>query len=50
MTKQVQLWKLTEIREEDLAKQPEEEAAHIMIFPDQVRTHERVGEELSNTD
>jgi hypothetical protein len=45
LTRQVHLWKLTEITQEDLTKHPEETANHIMIFPDQVSTYDRVGEE-----
>jgi hypothetical protein len=48
LTKQVQLWKLTEIMEEDLAKQQEEPTTHIMLFPDQESTYERVEEEQSH--
>lgn len=50
LTRQAQLWKLTEITEEDLTKHPEETAPHVMIFPDQVSTYDRVGEEQSRID
>jgi len=45
LTRQVQLWQLTEIKEEDLAKQPETKADPIMIFPDQMSPYSFVGEE-----
>jgi hypothetical protein len=45
LTRQVQLWQLTEIKEEDLENQPKSKAEQIIIFPDEVKPYSFIGEQ-----